>query len=175
MAISAAHREIIKQGESGFYSLSYNNRSRLWTGVNDLGETGIAGPWTLESETLDNSDFVEGIRESDAVCFIGLGCIDSRRRLETGWTDVLQPLFIREVDINLVEEHLHIIPESGKWSPTPVLFERIEQIGAGRYEDVEEIAARQLERAQRVASRQNQGFSAALIDQVVDDFPELDG
>ena len=175
MAISGAHREIIKQGESGFYSLSYNNRSRLWTGVNDLGETGINGPWTFGPETLDNSDFVEGIRESDATCFIGLGCIDSRRRSGSDWIDVLQPLFIREVDINLVEEHLDIIPESGKWSPTPVLFERIEQIGAGRYEDVEEIAARQLERAQRVAARQNEGFSAALIDQVVDDFPELDG
>ncbi|SVB57066.1 uncharacterized protein METZ01_LOCUS209920, partial [marine metagenome] len=175
LAIARAHREIIKQGEAGFYSLSHNNRSRLWTAVVDLGETGIAGPWTLGPETLDNPNFVDEIGESDAACFIGVGCIDSRRSSGNEWIDVVQPLFIREVDVTVVDQHLDVSPESGKWSPTPVLFDRIEQVGAGRFDDVEAIAARQLERAQRVAGRDDRGFSAALIDQVVDDFPELDG
>jgi len=174
-AIAEAHREIIKQGEEGFYSLSRDNSSRLWTAVVDLGETGIAGPWTLGPETLDNPNFADEIGESDAACFIGVGCIDSRRSSGNTWNDVVQPLFIREVDVTVVDQHLNVSPEGGKWSPTPVLFDRIEQVGAGRFDDVEEMAARQLERAKRVVDREDRGFSAALIDQVVDDFPALDG
>ena len=61
LAIARAHREIIKQGEAGFYSLSRNNRSRLWSAVNDLGETGISGPWSLGPESLDNPNFIDEI------------------------------------------------------------------------------------------------------------------
>ena len=175
LAIVRAHREIIKQSETGFYSLSRDNRSRLWSEVTDLGETGIAGPWSLGPEALDNSNFIDEIGESNAACFIGVGCIDARHRPGKEWVDVVQPLFIREVDVTVVDQHLDVSPESGKWSPTPVLFERIEQVGAGRFDDVEAVAARQLERAQRVADRDGRGFSAALVDEVLGDFPELDG
>jgi very-short-patch-repair endonuclease len=175
LAIARAHREIIKQGEAGFYSLSRNNRSRLWSAVGDLNETGIIGPWTLGPETLDNPNFIDEIGESDDACFIGLGCIDSRRRAGDDWVDVVQPLFIREVDVTVVDQYLKVSPESGKWSPTPVLFDRIEQVGAGRFDDVEPILARALERAQRVAEHDGRGFSAALVDQVLGDFPGLEG
>ncbi len=175
LAIVRAHREIIKQGEARFYSLSHSNRSRLWTAVADLGETGITGPWTLGPDTLDNPKFIDQIRESDAGSFIGLGCITSRQKQGDDWVDVVQPLYIREVDATVADQNLTVAPESGKWAPTPVLFERIEQVGAGRYDDVESILARALERAQRVVDRDGSDFSPTVIQEILDDFPGLEG
>lgn len=170
-AIVQAHREIIKQGEEGFYTLSLEDRSRLWSSVGDLGEAGIAGPWYFEAPLLDNPHFMDEIDEVDVPCFIGIGCVDVRARR----AEALRPLFFREVVVSVVENGLEVKPEAGKWSPTPVLLSQANQVGDALGEDVEKLAERQLERANQVSKRDGTAFSTALINEVIGDFPSLEG
>jgi very-short-patch-repair endonuclease len=167
LAIVAAHREIIKQGEEGFYTLSFSDRSRLWSPIVDLGETGIVGPWVFDSTQLTNDYFFSEMQETDATCFMGIGCVD----VENGRS--LRPLFFREVDTEILNNELRVVPESSKWSPTQVLFSLVDRVGAALGEDVEKLAERQLERAQRIADRDGTPFSEALINEVEGDFPQL--
>ncbi len=155
------HKEICRRAEESFFSLSAgDSNSERWSSFDRFEPADLIGPWELPVSALISEQFLSRIRADDSLEILlgGPSWFAWKKKDGGDWYLDWRPVLYREVRAELVGDTIRLVPQSGNWDISPLVFELLEKRQVSTATPLEDAMVQILENIRRL--QQSDGKSA---------------
>ena len=155
------HKEICRRAEESFFSLSAGDaNSERWSSFERFEPSDLAGPWELPISAVVSEQFLSRIKSDETLELVlgGPSWFAWKKKDGGDWYLDWRPVLYREVRAELVGDKIRLVPQSGNWDISPLVFELLDKRQVSSAMPLEESMGQILENIQRL--QQSEGKSA---------------
>ena len=172
------HKDVVARAESGFFSLNgKDDQAERWTSLPNFLPTDLAGPWTLDRDDIHSQPFRLALEQGNhsSVFLGGPGFLGFDRPYPNSkWLAQWRPLLYREVEIKPQGSTFSIIPKSGIWGVTPLLYSQLDRLEVTLDRSLEEIATALIEKAASIQKLEQTPLANAILDAFSREIPAIE-
>lgn len=159
------HKEICRRAEESFFSLpAGDSSSERWSSLNQYEPSDLIGPWSIPVDALVSDQLLSRIKADDSLeVVLGGPCWFAwKKQNGSDWYLDWRPVLYREVRVEFHGDHLRLVPLSGNWDISPLVFELLEKRQVSSSAPLEESLAQILENIQRLQSEGHSTTRSAI-------------
>jgi hypothetical protein len=154
------HKEICRRAEESFFSLSAGDtNAERWSSLSNYDPENLSGPWKLRKDTVLSQQLLSRMQQEESLeLLLGGPCYFAWKKGENGdWYLDWRPVLYREVRAVVSESQIELIPVSGGWDISPLVFQFLDKHQVSTAQPLEDSLAQIFQRVQEL---QTKGFTA---------------
>ena len=146
------HREICRRAEESFFSLSAGNASaERWSSLLEFNPENLSGPWRIGGNAVLSQQLRARIQQDESLeLLLGGPCYFAWRKDGSDWALDWRPVLYREVRAVVREAFIELIPMSGGWDISPLVFQLLERRQVSTAQPLEDSLPQIFERVQEL-------------------------
>jgi len=159
------HKDIVRHAQETFYQLEGDGLSgQRFSIIDDCVLDTLDGPWRIPGECIKNQIFRRLLESNPGKDNLILGLLSFSK-----WGK-LNPILIKEVRVDIIEDEWNIYPEQVKWDISPSLIRYLRSNEITATDTIDEQTNAILERTYNYSRTLNANILETLLDEFITEF-----